>query len=159
MGYSYVYPPLKQGSSAKTGIIEALPTSPPASNPISVSNSKPVKNSLIPKLNAPKEFQNFLDNIGNKFKFPGGRREPERIGTLGDMSSKPSKQVPRVRKRPNQPKRKRLRQGNLPRRRADPGNSRSALRKLMDMDVLGKFGNYSMIIIFIRLVPRVPSRI
>ena len=59
------------------------------------------------------------------------------------MSSRPSVQVPRVRKRPlqkqQQQKRKRQRLGgNLPRRRIDPGKSRNFLGNLMDMDILGK---------------------
>ena len=61
------------------------------------------------------------------------------------MSSRPSVQVPRVRKRPlqkqqqQQQKRKRQRLGgNLPRRRIDPGKSRNFLGDLMDMDILGK---------------------
>jgi hypothetical protein len=57
------------------------------------------------------------------------------------MSSRPSVQVPRVRKRPLQQQQKRKRQrlgGNLPRRRIDPGKSRNFLGNLMDMDILGK---------------------
>ena len=64
MGYSYVYPPLKSASS-KSEVVEPLPTSPPALPP---RKPKPA-NSLIPKIDPPKEFQNFLENIGSSFNF------------------------------------------------------------------------------------------
>jgi len=138
MGYSYVYPPLKSASS-KSEVVEPLPTSPPALPP---RKPKP-SNSLIPKIDPPKEFQNFLENIGSSFNFAA--RSEKQSPAQGDMSSRPSVQVPRVRKRPlqkqqqqQQQKRKRQRLGgNLPRRRIDPGKSRNFLGDLMDMDVLG----------------------
>ena len=57
----------------------------------------------------------------------------------GDLSGRPSSQVPRIRKRPlkKQQQRKRQRLGNLPRRRVDPGKSRNFLGNIMDMDILG----------------------
>ena len=85
MGYSYVYPPLKPAAASKSDHefeFEPLPTSP--------ANSQNPQNPLIPKLNPPKEFQSFLDNIGNKFNF-AARREPERSGqpaATGDLSGK-----------------------------------------------------------------------
>ena len=88
MGYSYVYPPLKPSLSGKTGEpVEPLPTSP-------ASNSKPAS-----LLNPQKEFQSFLDNIGN---FAGNIGSfAGRPGAGSDMSSKPSVNVQqRVRKRP-----------------------------------------------------------
>jgi hypothetical protein len=45
--------------------VEPLPTSPPALPP---RKPKP-SNSLIPKIDPPKEFQNFLENIGSSFNF------------------------------------------------------------------------------------------
>ena len=120
MGYSYVYPPLSSSAAAKTGAIDLqqpLPTSPPA---LLSSQSKPKPSkSLLPKLNAP-SVKNFLDNIGNTFNFAGRNRHEPEPQPSSEMSSRPSKPVPqRVRKRPNQLRRRA--QANLPRRRMDPG--------------------------------------
>jgi len=135
MGYSYVYPPLKDGSSSKSDVVVPLPTSPPALPP--KQNIHKPSNSLIPKIDPPKEFQNFLSNIGNTFNF-AARSEPN-PPNQGDLSGRPSAQVPRIRKRPlqKQQQRKRQRHGNLPRRRVDPGKSRNFLGNIMDMDILG----------------------
>lgn len=140
MGYSYVYPPLKPAASSK---VDQSPLLNPNAGGSPASGSS---GSLIPNLNPPKEFQSFLDDIGNKFNFAARRQPPPKAAQsaqapvaavasadAGDLSGRPSVSVPRVRKRPNK-----IRRPILQRRRIDPGKSRNFLSNLMpDMDILG----------------------
>merc|ERR1712029_150562 len=109
MGYSYVYPPLSKSASSKIDLVDPLPTSPPAAAlPPKVAEGS----SFLPSLNPQKEFQSFLDNIGNKFSF-STRRQP-----IPDLTGRPSStNVKSIRKRPAGPRVRRPNPNNVPRRR------------------------------------------
>ena len=146
MGYSYVYPPLSKSASSKIDLVDPLPTSPPgmlsfklifltanlggkfkfysiisaAALPPKVAEGS----SFLPSLNPQKEFQSFLDNIGNKFSF-SSRRQP-----IPDLTGRPSStNVKSIRKRPagQGPRVRRPNPNNVPRRRMDQGTQRNFL--------------------------------
>ena len=95
-----------------------LPTSPPVNIPPKVSGDT----SFLPSLNPQKEFQSFLDNIGNKFSFSSRRQPLPGPNNSGDLSTRPSNNnVNLLRKRPGQNPRLRRPGNKLPRRRVDPG--------------------------------------
>ena len=139
MGYSYVYPPLSKSATSKIDEVEPLPTSPPALPP-----KIPEETSFLPSLNPQKEFQSFLDNIGNKFNFNNRLRQqpsnpeiqvsrnPEiQISRNPDMNSRPSNNVQLVRRRQQIPRNRRP--NNSPRRRIDPGTQRKFIKEYVQL--------------------------
>ena len=131
MGYSYVYPPLSKSATSKIDEVEPLPTSPPALPP-----KIPEETSFLPSLNPQKEFQSFLDNIGNKFNFNNRQRQqpsnPEiQISRNPDMNSRPSNNVQLVRRRQQIPRNRRP--NNAPRRRIDPGTQRKFIKEYVQL--------------------------
>ena len=147
MGYSYVYPPLSKSATSKIDEVEPLPTSPPALPP-----KIPEETSFLPSLNPQKEFQSFLDNIGNKFNFNNRQRQqpsnpeiqisrnpevqisrnPEiQISRNPDMHSRPSNNVQLVRRRQQIPRNRRP--NNAPRRRIDPGTQRKFIKEYVQL--------------------------